>query len=201
MTITTCSSSAKDILTHGGMVKSSHEANDFFWNWRRNDWMNIVLKVDRPARLHLNFNSPVRLNDNMPRMSVAAVRLCLRGPQPNDDWSEFSDPFHAMPPEILGAFWRSNILPDLKTSTGNHDRDKYDMASISCVEDIVPPSSDWSYYRVEVWARARSTYNLCTLGDGEFACPGSDGNVRFDFDPYDAYNGTQHQCALTAELS
>lgn len=195
-------------ITHGEFAKVQSGANDMFWHWRRNNNLTIELYVEHATTLTVMFNAGVRLNPSMPRMSVYAISIGLRGPQETNDWSAFSDPFASRPPEIPGAFVRENVLPSLRNEAGYYDRHKYGHAAIATMHHVEP-----GYYRVEVWSRARSTYNQGSLPFEEppyYALPPSqippgergaaDGNVRFEFDPYDAYGATQPQNHLTVKL-
>lgn len=187
------------LISHGGVAKTHVVANDMFWHWRRCNPFTIGLHVTQPTRLRLHFNACLRLTDKMSRMSVAAVRACLRGPQAGNDWSAFDNPFHQMPPEIPGCFWRENILPNLVTwPSGSTDRHKYAVAGFSTVHEIAAPG----FYRVEIWSRARSSefpgpYTDPVTGS---EVPSADGNVRFDFEPYDAFAGSAPQNQLVCEM-
>lgn len=198
------------LITHGEFVKTQSGANDLFWHWRRNNNFTITLEVTEPTHLWLSFNSVMKLNPNMPRMSVYAVSVGLRGPKETDVWTtEDADPFYSRPAEIPGCFARENLLPDLYTSTGQYDRHKYGQVAFSTLHEI----EEEGFYRVEVWARARSTYNQGSIEyevSPNYTLPtsqtppgergGADGNVQFDFDPYDAYSATQKQNQLCVKL-
>jgi hypothetical protein len=201
--------SSTPLITHGQFTKTHSTGQDMFWHWRRNDHFSIALSVDYPAIIDLRFSASLRLKAHMQRMSVAAVRACLRGPARRNNWPAHTDPFHDMPPEIPGCFWRENILPDLRTSTGEHDRHKYATAEFSTLHYIQQPG----FYRVEIWSRARSSWNKGSLPyetGPDYELPPSeippgprgsaDGNVIFELDPYDADNARQPQNHLTVEL-
>lgn len=182
------------IIVHGEWTKTHSGANDMFWNWRRNNNFTIELDVEHATTLRVDFAANFKLKSDRERMSVCAVSIGLRGPASNQSWPGTSDPFVNRPPEIPGCFARVNILPDLKTQHGEHDRHKYAHMSLGTLHAISEPG----FYRVEVWGRARSSHYPGT--DGEFESPGADGNVSFDFDSFDAYGGTQPQNHLTVEL-
>ncbi|WP_100959116.1 hypothetical protein [Bosea sp. FBZP-16] len=176
------------LITHGEFAKTHTTKNDMFFNWRRVQQFTIGLKVDRPARMRLGFNACVRLADFMERMSAYAISAGLRGPAAADVWPGTEDPFWGRPPEIPGCFVRANIMSNLVTyPSGQTDRYKYDTPAFSTVHKITDPG----FYRVEIWARARSSWNVggATNWDNTGTPnPGGDGNVAFDQDPYDAYD-------------
>lgn len=185
---------AQPLITHGQMAKVSSFGNDLFWNWRRNNNLVIELDVQHPARLRVAFNAAFGLNPARTRMSVWAVSIGLRGPAADQTWPGTSNAFAMRPTEIPGCFARGNILPNVLVDGGGSDRHKYASPALATAHYIATPGR----YRVEVWARARSSANPGT--DGEWECPGADGNIRYDFDAFDAYAGSQPQNHLTVEL-
>lgn len=187
-------------ITHGQFAKTHTTKNDLFWNWRRAEQFTVALRVDRPARLELHFNACLKLADDRERMSVYALSAGLRGPAATNVWPGTENPFWGRPPEIPGCFIRGNILPSLVTQpTGGGDRHKYATPSFSTIHQINDPG----FYRVEIWARARSSAYMgqaTNYDETGIPNPGGDGNVQFDLDPYDAFLGSQPQNQLVVEL-
>jgi len=188
------------LISHDGFAKTHTPRSDMFWNWRRVQQFTIALRAERRAPLRLHFNASLKLADDRERMSVYAISAGLRGPAPANEWPGTDDPFWGRPPEIPGCFVRANILPSLVTQpTGGGDRHKYATPSFSTIHQIEEPG----FYRVEIWARARSSAYMgqaTNYDETGTPNPGGDGNVQFDLDPYDAYLGTQPQNQLVVEL-